>query len=410
MPKKSFVSRASVRAQVDLITLTGTADAGDTVSATINSRSETYTLITGDTLTTAAAGLAAACAASQNPEFQEITWTSSGAVVTATANTPGRSFELTASASGLTATRSASVANSSPGDVSLAANWSGGSLPATGDDLFFESSTIAANSGLGAVTFDAATITVRESFAGPIALPVYNDRGYYEYRGTTFRSTVNCTLVVEESPTAQAGHYKFSFTSDVVTATVSNVSGIGSPLGSESVWLTGTAANSVLNVYGGSVLVAPLAEDTATLTTVRVIDGTLRCTAGVTLSGATITQDGGVVDVTTAVSTWSINGAQAEGYCRGEATIGTLSVDAGTVFHLSTGTITTLKVGSGATVDFSGVLGGVTVTNCEVAAEATILDPGRRVTFTNGIKLNRCSLAEVTLDLGTHLTLTPSAY
>lgn len=420
MATKTFISRAAIKSQVDPITLSGTPDAGDTVTATINSRSETYTLVTGDTLTTAAAGLASVLQSSSSPEFQEVTWSTSGAVVTGTSNSAGRPFTLSASAVGMTATRSSLVANSSPSDISVAANWSGGTLPSTGDDWVFESNQIPALYGLGA-GYDPASITIRDSFAGPIGLPVYNQTGgYYEYRGTTLTLTADCTLVIDQSTSAGAGHYKFSWNTKVVNATVrSATGGNGVVLGQEAVWLSGLKASSAVNVYGGSVVVCPQSSDTAELTTVRIIDGTFRAgpgvnftsvTGGTTLAGTSITQTRGVVDIQTSIATWNIDGEGAIGVIRGSATLTSLNIDNGTVSVLSTGTITNLNVGSGATVDFSGVLGAITVTNCTIAAGGTINDPARRVTFANGIKLTRCSMSEVSLDLGVHFTLTPSAY
>lgn len=407
MATKIYTGRAAIVAQVDTITVGGTPSAGNTYSVTINSRSVTYTAVSGDTTTTIATALLALLQTTSNPEFREINWSSSAAVITGTANTPGLSFTASVSTSGGTITRAGLVANSSPSDVSLAGNWSGGTLPATGDDLVFEDSSIPAIYGLS-TTFDPASITIRDSFSGPIGLPKYNtDGGYLEYRGCVFQITENATITIDQSPSAGAGHYKFSATSDVVTL---NLNGPGGGLlGQESVQITGTASNSVLNCYGGSVLVAPDAGDTATLTTVRVVDGVVRCTSGVTLSSATIYQTGGTVQIETNVSVWNIDG-NATGIVRGAATIGTVSIDAGTLQVRSTGTITTLNVGSGATVDFSGSRSPITVTNCTIAAGAAINDPDRRVTWTNGIKLNRCTLAEVQLSLGVHFTVTPSSY
>jgi hypothetical protein len=415
MAVKTFTSRAAIRTQVDLITLTGTVNAGDIVTATINTRAEAYTLTVADTtLALAATAAAAFFDQSNNPEFQEQSWSSSGDAVTATSNETGRPFTLTSGGTGITATQSTSVANSSPQDVSLANNWNGAALPATGDDLVFENSDFGAVYGLS-TTFDPDTVTVRETFAGPIGRPEFADAGYPEYRGSYFQCTAPATLIVEQSSSAGAGHYKFSFTSDVVTATISSTTGGTVQKDQEVVWLKGTAANSVVNVYGGSVVLAPLTGEVATVTTVRVIDGSFRATSGVTFDSATITQEGGSVDISSNLATWTIDGSGAVGIVRGTATITTLSVDNGTVNLMSTGTITTLNVGSGGVVDFSDVLGGITVTNCVITEGATINDPHRRATFTNGIKLTRCALMEnnspqVFLNLGTHLTITPTAY
>ena len=64
-------------------------------------------------------------------EFQEITWTVSGAVITATAATAGIPFTISVSksSSGGTITLASATTSSGPNDVNIAANWSTGALP-----------------------------------------------------------------------------------------------------------------------------------------------------------------------------------------------------------------------------------------------------------------------------------------
>jgi hypothetical protein len=71
--------------------------------------------------------------------------------------------------------------------------------------------------------------------------------------------------------------------------------------------------------------------------------------------------------------------------------------------------VTTWNVSDGGTLDYSRDMRSRTVTNANVYAGGAVLDPHKTVTFTNGVDLVRCGLADVTLDVGTHLTLTPSA-
>lgn len=407
MAVKNFTPRAAARSQVDVITVAGSVAAGNTYTVTINTRSETYTAAAGDSTTTVAAGLATSLGASQSGEFQEIDWVASGNTIRATSGVPGRPFTLSVSSSGGTISSVTVTTTSSPSDLSVAGNWSGATLPAAGDDWVFELTAVPVLYGLAGAP---VSVTVRESFTGGIGLPVTSDAGYYEYRPTALSLTADCTLNLEVAGNATAAAYQFSWNSKVVTATVSSPSPVGAA-GQEQVWLSGLASGSVVNVYGGSVLVAPLAGSTAVLNTVRVINGVFRGTGGQTFAaGATIDQTGGQVDVSNSVTTWSMNGNDAVGAIRGSAAVTTLNLDAGTLFHASTGTIANLNVGSGATIDFSAIRNPVTITNCTIAAGAAILDPDRRVTFTNGIKLNRCNLSEVRLELGTHLTVTPGNY
>lgn len=60
-------------------------------------------------------------------------------------------------------------------------------------------------------------------------------------------------------------------------------------------------------------------------------------------------------------------------------------------------------------LDFSRDLRGRTVTNAIITKGGTFLDPFKTCTLTNGIDLYECRIKEITLDLGAHVTLTPSA-
>lgn len=80
-------------AQITTITLTGTCAAGDELSATINGKSVTATATT-TSLTTLASLMVTAWNASDIAEFEEVTASSSGAVITLTADTAGKPFTV----------------------------------------------------------------------------------------------------------------------------------------------------------------------------------------------------------------------------------------------------------------------------------------------------------------------------
>ena len=89
MARNKFRGDAPNVAQISQFTVTGAGAAADTVIVTINRKTVTAVVPATPTTTTVAAAIAAACAASSFAEFKEATWTSSGAVVYATASTPG---------------------------------------------------------------------------------------------------------------------------------------------------------------------------------------------------------------------------------------------------------------------------------------------------------------------------------
>lgn len=118
-------------AQVNTITVGGTAAATQVYSVTINLKTISYTAIGGDTNSTIAAALRALLAASTIPEFAEVTWTVLTTVITAASKTVGVPFTNTSSATGtgtlVTATTTANTGKYNWDDPD---NWSEGRIPA----------------------------------------------------------------------------------------------------------------------------------------------------------------------------------------------------------------------------------------------------------------------------------------
>lgn len=385
----------------------GSATVGHTFITTMNGKAITYTAVTGDTTTTIATAIVAALNATQDGEFQRVSWTSSSAVVTAVANTVGEPFTVSVSGTG-TYTLAAVQANSSPSDINATANYSGGSLPVNSDVLIFEGNDIDAKwnleSAISAVTLTG--LKVRSTYTGRIGNDIYNQDGteFREYRGTTFTCAAATTLELELSDSVSAADFMFN-TGSGQTAVVVRGQDSGE-IGSEYIYWRGTHASNTIDMVGGSMAVAVLAGQTATADTIKLNGATLRLGTGVTVSTSVVITDG-TLDTRSNIPAITMNGGTAT--FRDATTITTAIIDSGTLQHNSTGTITTLKLGSGATADFSGINAGVTVTNCTMDEGSSLNDPLRRVTFTNGIILNRTSLAGVSINVGTHVTVTVAA-
>ena len=146
-------------------------------------------------------------------------------------------------------------------------------------------------------------------------------------------------------------------------------------------------------------------SETCQFTTIRVAGGILMISEKVTAT--TLDQNGGTIynraNLTTVTQTK--NGTL---YHERTATIGTLVAD-GVVYYDSNGTLTTGTITSNGTLDFSRDPRPVTITNAlQVYGGAVIRDPRGRVTWTAGFKTNKCSLTDVTLDLVTDKTWTPT--
>jgi len=173
----------------------------------------------------------------------------------------------------------------------------------------------------------------------------------------------------------------------------------------------GTHASNVANILKGDVGVAIEDGEAATIATLRVgyLDnqaGDARVLCGTSTTLTTITQSGGTLQIDSAATTTNLIGGELTVLSGAQTTI---EIDAGTVLYRGTGTITTARVGSDGVLDFRRDSQARTVTNCELHERGAIHDPFKTVTWTNGIDVTRSDLASVTLDLGTHMTITPSA-
>jgi hypothetical protein len=123
--------------------------------------------------------------------------------------------------------------------------------------------------------------------------------------------------------------------------------------------------------------------------------------SGCTLT--TITQSGGTLETNSAATTVTVSGG-VWSHLAGAVT--TANIDGGSCRYRSTGTLTTANVGGGGELDFRQDPRARTVTNCDIFQGASLRDPGGTATFTNGIDLNRCRLADVTLEIAEHKRIT----
>lgn len=282
--------------QVDSLTV-GAVATGGVVTATVgvypNNASVAYTCLSTDTTASAAAALQVLLAALQDGRFQEIIWTVSGAVITATAQTAGTPFTLAGSGSGgATLTRASVTLNSSPSDVGAAANWNRNNqqqLPQNGDTVIVQDSTVPLLWNLDALkAVQFGSYTRWQSFTGTIGLPEVNANGYVEYRPTYFQFVGPpggvLTMILGQGQTGSGPQReRYNVGSQ---QTVLNLFGAGSPLDDYAVRFLGSNVFNVLNVYASSLGVAVLPTETAAVQTATVLNGaSLTCGAGCTFSG-----------------------------------------------------------------------------------------------------------------------------
>lgn len=403
-------------AQVDKVTPGGTIGT-ETFTLTMNGKSVTYTANGSDTVATVCDALVAAWNASTVAEHEEVTASDSTTYVTFTADTEGKPFTLTSIASGsATNVRAAVTACSGPNFWSIAANWDTAAVPVDTDDVILQDSDVSVLYGLDQSAVALTSLTIAASFTGDIGLPVYDDDGdYYQYR-ETYLEIGSTTTTIGSGPGSGMKRGKLNLGTG--GSSTLNIHGSGSPAddGLEAILIVIGGASNVLNYTAGSVGVAVEAGQTGRVDTVRQgyeesrsSDTRLRFGAGVTLSSATITKSGGVLQTNSAVSSLTQTGGDTETF--GSGTITTLNIDGGAVYH-NAATITTLNGGSGGKIDLSRDMRDKTITNCVLSSGFEYIDPNGVTVgnVTNGIQLNRCGLDSVKIDLGEHLKLTPASY
>lgn len=399
---------AQAVAQVNTITPASVA-IGNTFSVSINGKTITFTA-TATTVSSVTAGLVALLSASTIPEFQEITWTDNTTDILATATTAGVPFTQTSSASGGTATltTATTTTSSGPADLNVAANYSTGSLPTNGDDLYFENTSNPCLYNLGALSaVTLNSLNIRDTFTGQsaaIGLPRMNAGGYYEYRPTYL--AIGATTINVYGGTA-AGCGRIKIDTGAVQTTL-NVFATGSQIesGVPALLWKGTHASNAANILKGTVGIAFFDGETATVATLNVAfvsnqnsDANVVCSAGVTLT--TVTQTGGKVETNSAITTDTINGGTRTYYA---GAVTTLTHNGGMIDYRSSATITTLN-GYGGTFDASNNVAGFTITNATLYAGYSYSDPNKKATWTNPVAI-KCPVKKLkTFEIGSEFSL-----
>ncbi len=408
-------------AQVQTLTI-GVNDPATAYKVTINGKSVAVPGDAGGANATATDLANALKAATVAQEFNEITWTAVSNVVTATAAKPGKPFTLAVTATGGSGTIVTAVATPSSGsnDAGVAANWSSGTLPATGDDVIFDTGATDVLYGLDLHAFTPNSISVLAGYTGRIGLPAINSDNasatYFEYRPQYLQfGTAGVGATVNVTIGGGAGRIKFDQGSapavwNILNAAQRLESGI------PAILLKGTAAANALNVNKGDVGVAFFGGESATLLAVNVGyetnpagDSTVWLGSGVALANATLIQTGGNLILNSTTSgTATITQYDGNLTLQSGAQTG-LSVLGGACVYNSTGALSGTAVISGSgTLDFSQDLRPKTVTNPIniYGAKAKLLDPNK-VVAALVIDLNQIAVS-ANLDIGTNIKLTRS--
>ena len=356
-----------------LVTVTASVVSG-TLTATINSKTETYTCLTTDSATEAQ-GAIQAFSASPIPEFRLVTWSVSGAVMSAVGPVDGRPVTITWGSAGGTTTSGGgapTTANTSPNNYADTANWVGGVLPANGDRAVFQGNLASALYGLTANTANTVTLLIEASYTGSIGLAAVNPLGFPEYLPTRL-ALAGTALTVNAN--GQSVYRVLSTAGSAVTVVFR---GETSALTFD---LTGLPASSVLRQSGGGIIVSPDIGETSALGTITSTgDFNFRANVGLTITTGSFY--GGNAVLAGPYTTLNIdNGAAVVTTAASAGT--TTTVLSGSLSWNSTGALGTVLIGATGQADLSPAPSTVSITAQTLREGATWSDPNKAATGYN---------------------------
>lgn len=313
-----------------------------------------------------------------------------------------------------TATVAAVVTATSQAHWDQADNWSANTVPVDGDTVIFDSGNVDVRWGMSAA-IQPAVLTKHKSYTGNVGLAAINidntSKPYAEYRtpryltfdddAGTAASVAN--LEVGEGP----GSSQFMVDGGAGEWTV-NIFGQGSRINNIPCILWLGSAITAINNLNGDFALAYFAGETSTVTTVRSGNGPQSQAKTLLGSGVTVTtviMNGGYIKTDSAITTATQHGGVWE---HNTGTVTALTINGGTFYPLGGATITTLTVASGGTFDASRGAATFAITNTiQMYKGSSYIDENGRLA-NPVIKLNNCSINDVTIKLPKNKTFTLS--
>ena len=429
MPTTYWAPNQSAVAQVETYTYTAPSGAGNTYTATINGKTVTYTANATDGLTAAAVASGhynlLTAQTGVPPELTEITFTNpSDGIVVATASSAGTPFaNVTVNgvagqglvmstgnglANGIATVHT--IANKSPSDVNDPQNWLRvitpappvRQLPQNLDDVVVSNTTVSMLWNLDRlVATQFNTYTRWQNFEGTIGLPDNNPGGYTEWRATYFRfvgptgSTpaggLQMVLGFDSGVGGGPSRERYNVGSQQVTMTILAA---GSAVDDYGIKFLGVHTQNTFKLLGGTSLgIALLPSEVAQLSSCTVGDGsTVAMGVGVTWTAAsTLTLYGSAAILNSAPATLSLNNGARATVTTDGLTFTTIAAQGSSgLTFVAGGTITTLTLTTGSTLDKSSDARTLTITNSTIDGDTcTIDDPLNSIVWTNATSVKQ---------------------
>lgn len=405
---KRWLGNAAATVDLWTVALSGTVTS-QLYSFTINAKTVAYTSTGGDTPATILAAFISAWNASTIPEFQELTAAGVGTVgaftgMTLTQDNAGIPSVITVATGGAaTFSITNTVAATGPKFFDNTQNWSGGVVPANGDNLVWDNGSVDCCYNIS-TSLTGLTLNFNAGYSGKIGLPLINSNGqttYNEYRTTSL--TVAGGTAIINCPTIKQCNLAFG-----ATTTMVRILNVGQRVSQyiPVILLTGGNGSSELDLVKADCGVAFYQGQTANFPVIKsayaaqpLSDVTLILGAGCTLG--TLNQNGGNVTVSANITTATMDTAGGTLTLTDAVTATTINAFSGTVRLSTTGTVGTINLYGTATLTADFDPRSHTITNpiqC-FASTVTVIDSAK--TINSGVRtLAMNGLQSVNLQLG----------
>lgn len=357
MATRYWLGKATAVAQVGTIQITA-YDAATTYKLVVNGETIASTSAQGSANATASA-LNTAWNNSTNPYATPITTSVSTDTITFTADNAGVPFTVSGSVTGGTGTigsYTATTANSGPNDWSTAANWSGDTVPTTGDTVIIKDTAVSILWGLAQSGVTLADLQIHRSFTGYIGLnhmafltnATTSTTAKTEYRAHYLAISATLLTIGENlssvTPTGST-RIKIDLGSNASTIMIIGTAASSAETGRPSIRLLNVHASSTMTVRsapGGVGVAAEVAGEVSTLSKIQITDTSTE-TKVLLGSGVTLTtweQQGGtnaIGGLAATITTMNVLGGTLR--TEGDYTITTVNQYGGTVYsnHIKTG-------------------------------------------------------------------------
>lgn len=435
MATNVYTGAAETRIDSGTITVGGTIEVGDVFKVTLGGATVQISAATTVVATVGTQLYTALIADTAPPQFATLTFTDNGdGTIDWEGPNDGRpvsdflSVATTEAGGGAadaqTISKTVTQVGTGPYDLTNVQNWDTGAIPTNGEDVIFGMTPFLPRynmDGLSAVTLNNLTVVKTDTDGLVLGSKPYNvDDGYYEYVETHL--VVNFLYLhigYGEGRYTPGGYVKGDYATTGSCLIRMYSSGNRDNNGNAPWhWYSdaSTGSTNYVTVENGHLDIATLKPSyTPTLLSVSAgTKGNIR--VGYDGNNGTVyeARNGGVLTLldkwtSPAITVRSGGTVNMRGASLASVTTLLLTVERGGIlnYERATTSIITTYVGYGRGNFTPGRSGTHTITNCDLYAGAAFVDGSKRLTFTNGIDLNGCTVADLEeFNIGQNIRLT----